>query len=207
MIGEIFSFIFILFFSVVFHECAHGYVAYLCGDPTAKLAGRLTLNPFKHVDFWGTFILPGILILLRFLGMGTIILGWAKPVPVNFLRLRHPKRDMMMVALAGPMVNILLAIFCAQALKWNFLSYIVDCLGAAIFINLLLAFFNLVPIPPLDGSRLVMGMMPNRIAFLYAKLERYGIVLVVLLLSLGLIDKIIFPLVEFCGNLLGVTFQ
>ena len=200
---EIVFFIFILFFSVILHECAHGVAAYLCGDPTAKEAGRLTLNPLKHVDPLGTVVLPGILMTLRLLGYHTIIFGWAKPVPVNFLRLRHPKRDMIWVGLAGPAVNILIALGCSQLLaKMHFSPQQAELLGAAIFINLLLAVFNLMPIPPLDGSRLVAGVLPREAAILYSRLEPYGILIVMALLYAGVLRQVVFPMVEFFFTLL-----
>ena len=197
----------ILFFSVVLHEYAHGWAAYRLGDPTAKLAGRLTLNPLKHIDPLGTLFLPAFLIVLRLLGMKTIILGWAKPVPVDFFNLRHPKRDMIWVALAGPAVNIFLAFLFSQLLKLDLPSWTVEIFEAAVFLNLLLAFFNLIPVPPLDGSRVVMGLLPSRYLSFYGRLESYGILIVfVLLVYFHLIEKVILPLVIYAGNLLGVRF-
>lgn len=189
--------LFILFPSVILHECAHGWVAYRLGDPTAKLAGRLTLNPLKHIDPLGTIILPGILLILRALGVSTFVLGWAKPVPVDFLKLHHPRRDMMLVAAAGPAVNIGLAIGISWIIKTGVASSIAEMMAYAIFINLLLAVFNLMPIPPLDGSRLVSGVLPKELASLYNRMEPYGILIVMALLYLGVLDQIVFPLVEF----------
>ena len=197
----------ILFPAIILHECAHGWVALRLGDPTAKEAGRLTLNPLKHVDPVGTVLLPGILILLRVMGIQTIIFGWAKPVPIDFRRLKNPKRDMIGVALAGPAVNILLAFLLSRFVHTNYSFKVMEMLVLAIFINLLLAVFNMIPIPPLDGSRLVMGLLPNRLAFEYAKLERYGILIVILLLSTGLFKTIVIPIVNYLGSLLGVNFS
>ncbi len=198
----------ILFFAVVLHEYAHGWVAYRLGDPTAKLAGRLTLNPLKHIDPVGTIFLPAFLIILRFLGMNTILLGWAKPVPVDFFNLRHPKRDMIWVALAGPAVNIVLAVLFSQMAKLDLPSLVIEILEAGVFFNLLLAFFNLIPVPPLDGSRVVMGLLPARYVSLYGRLESYGILIVfVLLLYFDLFEKVILPLVIWAGNYLGVRFS
>lgn len=196
----------ILFPSVILHEYAHGWVAYKFGDPTAKLAGRLTLNPLKHVDPVGTILIPGILLTLSLLGKGTLMFGWAKPVPVDFSRLRHPKRDMIWVGLAGPGVNVVLAILFSQLLKTPMPALARQFMEAAVFINLLLAAFNMIPIPPLDGSRLVTGLLPRRLAVLYNRLERYGILIVIILIYLGLFDGVIVPAVELMGKLLGVSF-
>jgi len=190
----------IFFFSVILHECAHGWVAYRLGDPTAKEHGRLTLNPIKHVDFLGTIILPLMLVVIG----SPVILGWAKPVPVNFARLRNPKRDMMLVGLSGPMTNIFLAIILSIILKSNIFPVAISVLQMGILVNLVLAIFNLIPIPPLDGSRFVMGLLPARYAYFYAKLERYGIVIVFLLLYFGVLSRLVWPIVVQLARYLGV---
>jgi Zn-dependent protease len=191
----------ILFFSIILHEIAHGWVAYRLGDPTAKHAGRLTFNPFPHVDLMGTVLLPAILILTR----SPIVFGWAKPVPVNYNLLRHPKRDMIWVGLAGPFVNIFFAIILSLFVHANFFPAAQTFLKTGILINLALAVFNLIPIPPLDGSSLVLGLLPDHIARLYAQLERrgIGIVLVFLLLYFGALDYVIWPVVNFLLSCLG----
>lgn len=205
MIIEVAGIILILLFAVILHEIAHGLVAYLRGDPTAKLAGRLTLNPLKHIDPVGTIVLPGILIAMRFFGVPTVIFGWAKPVPVNFMRLKNPKTDMMLVGIAGPAVNVLLAIVLSVVIHHVNLPFVAFELAVyGIFINLILAMFNMMPVPPLDGSRLVMGLLPNDLARSYAKLEPFGILIVFALLYVGLFDKIVYPLVQGLGSLLGV---
>jgi len=205
---EIIFTIIILFFSVVLHECAHGWVAYMLGDPTAKYAGRLTLNPVKHIDPIGTIIFPGILILLRFMGIHTVLLGWAKPVPVNFARLHNPRVGMIWVGLAGPATNFLLAIIFSRILRIDGLSlWLQDVVSLGVFINLLLAWFNLIPIPPLDGSRLVMGILPPDMTIAYMRLEEYGMFIILAFLYAGVLDRIILPLVIFSGMLLGVWFQ
>jgi len=191
----------IFFYAVILHEYAHGWVAYKRGDPTAKLSGRLTLNPLKHVDPFGTVILPVMLLIVG----SPVVFGWAKPVPVNFMNLRHPKSDMIWVALAGPIVNILLAVLFSQFLKFNISPLDYQVVETAIIINLVLAIFNLIPIPPLDGSRLAMGLLPNRYAVLYGRMENYGILVVLLLLYVGLFDLIVWPLVHFFARYLGVS--
>ncbi len=203
---EFLEILLILFPSIILHEYAHGWAAWRLGDPTAKLAGRLTLNPLKHIDPFGTIILPAILLLMRAMGYSSFILGWAKPVPVNFLKLRHPRRDTMLVGAAGPAVNIILAIFFAFLFRMHVSSSLNEVLELAIAINLLLALFNLIPIPPLDGSRLVAGLLPNRLAYWYSRLEGYGIFIVMILLYLGVLRRFIFPMMDILlYYLTGVT--
>jgi Zn-dependent protease len=151
----------------------------------------------------GTLLLPSLLIALRLLGYNVFVFGWAKPVPVNFQRLRHPKRDMMWVGAAGPAANISLAILVSLLAKIYPLPQYADFFAFAIFINLLLAVFNLIPIPPLDGSRIVMGLLPDRFLLSYSRLERYGIFIVIILLYFGLFERFVLPVIIFCGQLLG----
>ena len=203
---EIFLIIVILFLAMVVHEYAHAWAANKLGDPTAKNLGRMSLNPIRHVDLFGTIILPIVLTIMRFLGSPFFPIALAKPVPVNFLRLHNPKRDMMLVGMAGPAINVVIAILLSFFLKSGLSSGIIEIIGLAIFINLILAIFNMVPIPPLDGSRLVMGLLPKNIGMQYGKIERYGILIVFALLPLGLFHKIVLPVVVLCGQLLGVQF-
>jgi Zn-dependent protease len=186
--------------SVILHECAHGWVADKLGDPTAKLAGRLTLNPLRHIDLVGTVLLPAFLLVMR----APFIFGWAKPVPVNFTRLNSPKRDIIWVGLAGPLVNIILAIGLSQLFRFPFSSWAYPWIAGAVMINLVLAVFNMLPVPPLDGSRLVMGLLPSRLGLAYSRLEPYGILIVFVLISLGLFDYFIWPLVLRGAHYLGV---
>ncbi len=204
---EIFKLLIVLIVAIVPHEYAHGWVANKLGDPTAKEAGRLTLNPLKHIDPFGTIILPGILLTLMFLGMNKFLFGWAKPVPVNFARLQNPKRDMMLVGIAGPITNILIAIVLIQLLKLNLFPSGQELLQSAIFLNVLLAVFNMIPIPPLDGSRVVMGLLPNRWAYFYMQLEPYGILIVFALFYLGLFRNVVIPIVSVVGRFLGIEFS
>jgi Zn-dependent protease len=185
--------------AITLHEAAHGFVARHFGDPTAANLGRVTLNPLKHIDPFGTILLP-LVLLLSHTGF---IFGYAKPVPVKFGALRNPKRDMIWVAAAGPAMNILLAlistlgILAALLLHADPNSWIVNCLIFSIRINLVLAILNLMPLPPLDGGRVMTGLLPMRLAIPYAKLERFGMLIVIALLVL----------LPFVGEKLGVNLD
>ncbi|RUM79677.1 MAG: site-2 protease family protein [Candidatus Thioglobus sp.] len=183
-------------FAITVHETAHGWVASKLGDHTARMMGRLTLNPIKHIDPVGTILVPALL----YLSSAGFIFGWAKPVPINFSALRSPKKDMLWVALAGPGVNLLMAIgwliIVAIANTLN-IPFLVLMGGAGIFVNLLLAIFNLLPIPPLDGGRVISSLLPGRLAYQYDQLEPYGLFILVGLLFLGVFQNIIWPIVYF----------
>ena len=190
--------------AVVVHEVSHGWAALVLGDRTALIAGRLTLNPFKHTDLIGTIVLPITLLVVR----SPFVFGWAKPVPVNVMNLRHPKRDMLWVGAAGPTANFILAVLAALFLRCvgpSVPSLVVAGTKYLILINLVLGVFNLIPIPPLDGSRILTGLLPLRLAREMLSLERWGVILVMLLLALGFLNRILHPAVAFLARLLGVS--
>ena len=170
--------------AITFHEAAHGFVAYRCGDDTAWRLGRVSFNPFRHIDPFGTIILPGLLLLAR----APFLFGYAKPVPVNFSALRNPRRDMVWVAVAGPATNLLLAMTAGlMAHLVGFLPAGVDRwylqnLQNEIDINVVLAVFNMIPLPPLDGGRVAVGLLPRALALPLARLERYGMAIIIGLL-------------------------
>jgi Zn-dependent protease len=191
----------VLLLSVILHEVAHGYTAFRLGDPTARYAGRLTLNPLKHIDPFGTVILPLLLILARF----PYPVGWAKPVPVNPLLLRDPRRGMMLVGAAGPLSNVSVALVAAMILRTFPVSrvpFLFDLLSIACYLNILLCVFNLVPVPPLDGSRVVAGLLPPGLRRAYESITPYGFLIVIGLFYLGLLEKVIIPLSDLIFSLL-----
>jgi Zn-dependent protease len=185
--------------AITLHEAAHGYAAKRLGDLTAYQEGRISLNPLKHIDPIGTLVVPAVLLIAS---GGKLAFGWAKPVPVNFSRLRNPKRDMFWVAAAGPAVNLLMAIGWAIVFKLVVTSpvnYFTDpALAMAqggIVINLVLMVLNLLPIPPLDGGRIAVSLLPNSMAYSLARLEPYGLLIIMLLMVTDILGSIMYPII------------
>ena len=189
-------------FGIICHEVAHGWAAYKMGDPTAKFLGRLTLNPVKHIDPMG-------LGMFAFTAMfAPFAIGWAKPVPIQPGYFRHPREGMVLVSVAGPLANILVALLCAFILKLTtnlgqsgigadsvVLGVVAASAQLGVFINIALAWFNLIPVPPLDGSHILGGLLPEKLANSYASIGRYGMIVIILLLATGMVGRLLMPLV------------
>jgi Zn-dependent protease len=200
-----------LVFAITLHEAAHGYVARHFGDPTAWQLGRISLNPLRHIDPVGTILVPGLMLLVS---SGGLLFGWAKPVPVNFNRLRDPKRDMLWVAAAGPAANFLMALGWAFLLKLaavapdtSYSDALMEMSRAGININVVLMLLNLVPIPPLDGGRIAVSLLPSRAAAQYSRVEPFGIFIVLGLLFAHVLDVILFPVLGLVMMLIRGIFQ
>jgi Zn-dependent protease len=208
-------------FAITLHEAAHGYVARHFGDTTAAALGRISLNPMRHIDPVGTLLIP---ILLLAVSGGSLLFGWAKPVPVNFGALHRPKRDMLWVAAAGPAANLMQALLWGVVLRGGLwmgadanplalpedlyaLAVPMALMGAAgILVNLALMVLNLLPLPPLDGGRIMVSLLPGRLAWQFAQIERWGFLILVILLATGWLGAVMWPLVAGSASLLGSLF-
>ena len=208
-----------LLFGITLHEAAHGWVASKLGDKTALMMGRVTLNPIKHIDPFGTVILPIVMLVLS---KFTFAFGWAKPVPVDWRNLNHPRRDMALVAIAGPAANLLMGLFWAAIAKLSVVlgagaensivsataSFFYNAGLFGISINMILMILNLIPIPPLDGSRIVSSLLPPAAERVYSKIEPYGIWILLALIVFGFLGKVLYPpvihLTSFIRSLFGV---
>jgi len=202
-------------FAITLHEAAHGYVARYFGDNTAYVLGRVSLNPLRHIDPVGTVLVPLlILVTSSFLGAGGVLFGWAKPVPVDFSGLRHPKRDMLWVAAAGPFANLVMALLWALILKLalaaphNAFSLPLSLMSeAGITVNMVLMLLNLLPILPLDGGRIAVSLLPNRLAYGFSRLEPYGFPILLALLFTNLLGAILNPMVRVSIQVIETLFQ
>lgn len=199
--------------AITLHEVAHGYVAFYCGDNTAKMFGRLSFNPIKHIDPIGTLALP---LLIGVLTHFSFLFGYAKPVPINWNQLRKPKRDMILVAVAGPLSNIIMAFIWAGLLKIASLIhpessmaalFLLMTARAGIIVNLILAFLNLIPIPPLDGSRILLSLLSPQHALRYMSIEPYGFLILILLAYTGVLGYLLTPLINGTLLILGLIFH
>ncbi|HEU4620892.1 MAG TPA: site-2 protease family protein [Burkholderiaceae bacterium] len=197
-------------FAITLHEAAHGYVARMFGDATAWMLGRVTLNPVKHIDPIGTLLVPAVLL---FVSKGAMMFGWAKPVPVNFDNLRKPKQHMIWVAAAGPAANIAMALLWALSLKLQQIvgaqeEFFIEMARAGIVVNLVLMALNLLPIPPLDGGRIVTGLLPRSLSQSFASIERYGFLILLVLIAVpGLLSQLLSPFVAGGLRAIQMLFQ
>lgn len=202
-----------ILFAVTFHEATHAMVAYYFGDTTAKELGRLSLNPFHHIDLFGTIIVPIVILVLS---QFSFVFGWAKPVPVRASNLNNPRRDMALVSLAGPLSNIVMALLWACCLKLtllvgskssNIALFFILTSQAGILINLIIAFLNLIPIPPLDGGRVVSCLLPPKQAVIYEKIESFGFFILLLLIITGVLGQILTPFINWSSAVIRFIFH
>ena len=197
-------------FAITLHEAAHGYVARHFGDLTAWQQGRVSLNPLRHVDLVGTIIVPGLILLIS---AGSFLFGWAKPVPGDFGRLRNPKSDMFWVAAAGPAANLLMALAWALVLRiviaspeFTFAQAMQEMARVGVGINVTLMLLNLLPLPPLDGGRIAVSLLPPRAAWKFSRIEPYGLVILLALLFTGILERILGPLMGLTMLLIKFMF-
>lgn len=199
--------------AITLHEAAHAYVANRCGDTTAKMFGRLSLNPLRHIDPVGTILIP---ILVGVLTSFNFVIGYAKPVPINWTQFRHPKRDMILVTLAGPFANLFMAFLWGGCFKIATYMhpetsmaglFLLMSARAGMIVNLVLAILNLLPLPPLDGSRVVSSLLPPRQAMVYEKIEPYGFFILILLMFTGILNAIMTPFINIGLLTLRAIFQ
>ncbi len=206
LVQKIVSWVPPVLFAITVHEVAHGWIAARLGDKTALMLGRLTLNPVKHVDPIGTILVPGLLMLMQ----TGFLFGWAKPVPITWQNLKHPKRDMALVAAAGPTANLLMAVGWALVIRLGLLLgesglALVFMGTAGIFINTILMVLNLLPLPPLDGGRVMTGLLPGPLAWKFSRIEPYGFMILIALLVTGVLGKIMWPVISLVMSSLGLV--